>query len=236
MGIDQWRNEQTWPLPDTRYVDYHLDSDGRANTSRGNGFLSISPPSNEAADLFLYDPRRPVPTLGGHILSVTGFNGPADQALVEQREDVLVYSTLPLEQALEVTGPVSAVIYVSSDAPDTDFTAKLVDVFPDGRAMLLCEGVQRMRYRRSLTQPQLMSRGEIYQIHVDMTATSNVFLPGHRIRVEISSSNFPRYDRNSNTGGDIVHEHLAGMIPAVNQVHHGPDNPSRLVLPINDRT
>jgi putative CocE/NonD family hydrolase len=236
MGIDQWRNEQAWPLPDTRYVDYHLDSDGRANTSLGNGVLSIVPPSKDAADRYLYDPRRPVPTLGGHILNVTGFNGPADQAPVEKRDDVLTYSTPPLKEAIEVTGPVAAVIYVSSDAPDTDFTAKLVDVFPDGRAILLCEGVQRMRYRHSLTQPELMSHGEVYQIRIDMTATSNVFLPGHRIRVEISSSNFPRYDRNSNTGGDIVHEHLTNMVPAINQVHHGPDNPSRLVLPINDRT
>jgi putative CocE/NonD family hydrolase len=236
MGIDEWRNEQAWPLLDTRYVDYHLDSEGGARTSEGNGVLSICPPTNEAADRYLYDPRRPVPTLGGHILNVTGFNGPADQTPVEHRDDVLIYSSPPLERILEVTGPVSADLYASSDASDTDFTAKLVDVFPDGRAILLCEGIQRMRYRHSLNQPELMSRGEIYQIHIDMTATSNVFLPGHRIRVEISSSNFPRYDRNSNTGGDIFHEHLVDMIPAVNQIHHGPKNPSRLVLPIIDRT
>ena len=235
MGIDRWRDEQQWPLPDVRYTDYHLDSGGRANTAAGDGVLSPEPAAGTSADRYLYDPRRPVPTLGGHVLGLTDYNGPADQSPVEGRDDVLVYSTAPLDVAVEVTGPVSATLHVSSAAVDTDFTAKLVDVFPDGRAMLLCEGVQRMRYRDSLVEPTPITPGEVYPITIDMTATSNVFLPGHRIRLEVASSNFPRYDRNSNTGGDIAHEPAAAMVTAVNQVHHGAGHRSRLILPIIDR-
>ncbi|HEX4430852.1 MAG TPA: CocE/NonD family hydrolase [Frankiaceae bacterium] len=233
MGLDQWRDEQAWPLPDTRYVDYHLGGDGRANSCKGDGTLGVTPAVQEMADRYLYDPRHPVPTVGGHVL--TGFSGPADQADVEVRDDVLVFSTAVLDEPLEVTGPVSASLFVSSSAVDTDFTAKLIDVFPDGRAILLCEGIQRMRYRDSLSEPRFMTPGERYEIAIDMAATSNVFLPGHHIRLEVSSSNFPRYDRNSNTGGSIFHEREQDMVAALNQVHRGPEHPSRLVLPIIDR-
>jgi uncharacterized protein len=233
MGIDQWRDESAWPLPDTHYVDYHLGGRGRANSSKGEGTLGVTPAVEQAADRYLFDPRNPVPTVGGHVLM--GFSGPADQSGVELRDDVLVFSTSVLDDPVEATGPVSATLFVSSSAVDTDFTAKLVDVFPDGRAILLCEGIQRMRYRDSLREPTLMTPDECYEITVDMAATSNVFLPGHRIRLEVSSSNFPRYDRNSNTGGLIFHEREADMVPALNRVYHGPDCPSRLVLPIIDR-
>jgi putative CocE/NonD family hydrolase len=233
MGLDQWRDEQAWPLPDTQYVDYYLGGHGRANGSKGDGTLGVAPATAQAADRYLYDPRHPVPTVGGHVLF--GFSGPADQAEVELRDDVLVFSTPVLDDPVEATGPVSATLFVSSSVVDTDFTAKLVDVFPDGRAILLCEGIQRMRYRESLSEPTFMTPDECYQITIDMAATSNVFLPGHRIRLEVSSSNFPRYDRNSNTGGSIFHELEEDMVPAVNRVHRDPDHPSRLVLPIIDR-
>jgi putative CocE/NonD family hydrolase len=235
MGVDQWRDEADWPLPDTRYVPYFLDGSGPANTAAGAGRLAPADPVHEAADTYLYDPRRPVPTLGGTIMDIVGFDGPADQRPVHGRDDVLCFSTEILDEPVEVTGPVSATLYVSSSAVDTDFTAKLVDVHPDGRAIILCDGIQRMRYRDSLEHPELITPGEVYEITIDLTATSNVFLPGHRILLEISSSNFPRYDRNSNTGGVIHDEREADMVTAVNHVHRGPEHPSRLILPIISR-
>jgi putative CocE/NonD family hydrolase len=223
MGIDQWRDEQDWPLPDTRWTDYHLTSGGHANTANGDG-------------TYLYDPRRPVPTIGGACLPITpGFSGPVDQRAVAGRDDVLCYTTPVLTEPVEVTGPISVTLFVSSSAVDTDFTAKLVDVFPDGKAINLCDGILRARYRNGLDHQEVMEPGTVYEITVDMTATANVFLPGHRIRLDISSSNFPRYDRNTNTGGVIAEESEDQMIPAVNRIHHGPQHPSRLTLPIIDR-
>jgi len=236
MGIDQWREEQDWPLPDTRWTDYHLTSGGHANTADGDGALTTAPATGAEQDIYLYDPRRPVPTAGGACLPMTpGFGGPVDQRTVAAREDVLCFATPVLEEAVEVTGPISLTLFVSSSAVDTDFTAKLVDVFPDGRAINLCDGILRARYRNGLDQEELMEPGTVYEITVDMTATANVFLPGHRIRLDISSSNFPRYDRNTNTGGVIAQETEDQMIPAINRIHHGPEYPSRLVLPIIDR-
>ena len=148
---------------------------------------------------------------------------------------MLYFTTLELTAPVEVTGHVALKLSVSSSAVDTDFTGKLVDVHPDGGAVLLCEGILRARYRNSLTEPEPLTPGEVTELTVDLGATSNVFLPGHRIRLEVSSSNFPRYDRNSNTGGVIAEERLADMVPAVNTVHHGPAHPSRLVLPLIER-
>lgn len=165
-------------------------------------------------------------------MSLTGYDGPADQRPVHDRDDVLVFTTEVLEEPMEVTGPVSARLFVSSSAVDTDFTAKLVDVHPDGRAIVLCDGILRTRYREGLDAPRPMTPGEVYEIEVDLIATANVFLAGHRITVEISSSNFPRYDRNSNTGGVIAQEHLADMVSAVNRIHRGAEYPSRIVLPV----
>ncbi|MEW1828100.1 CocE/NonD family hydrolase [Streptomyces sp. NPDC088196] len=235
MGIDQWRDEQDWPLPGTDYVPYYLGGTGTANTAAGAGTLSADAPSIDAVDTYLYDPRRPVPSLGGTLMNHGGYEGPADQRPLHDRDDVLVFTTDVLTEPLEVTGPVQATLFVSSSAVDTDFTAKLVDVHPDGRAIILCDGIQRMRYRNSLSSPELMAPGEIYEITLDLMGTSNVFLPGHRILVEISSSNFPRYDRNSNTGGVISEEYESDMVPAVNQLHRGPEYPSRVVLPVVDR-
>ncbi|PRY39424.1 CocE/NonD family hydrolase [Umezawaea tangerina] len=237
MGLDEWRDEDDWPLPDTRYTDYHLSSRAGANTAAGDGELGTAPPTADAHDTYLYDPRRPVPTLGGTVLA-TGpgeFAGPADQSPVEGRDDVLCFTTPVLRAAVEVTGHVRLVLHVSSSALDTDFTAKLVDVHPDGRAIILCEGVRRARYRDSPAEPTPLRAGEVTELVVDVGVTSNAFLPGHRIRLEVSSGNFPRYDRNTNTGGAVAHDGEADLVVAVNRVFHGPAHPSRLVLPVIDR-
>jgi putative CocE/NonD family hydrolase len=237
MGVDRWRDEVDWPLPDTRYTDLFLAGGGRANTATGDGVLTRDTPSVAAADTFLYDPRRPVPTLGGTVLAAApgAYPGPADQAAVETREDVLCFTTAVLDRPVEVTGHVTLVLHVSSSAPDTDFTGKLVDVHPDGRAILLCEGIQRARYRGSLTEPTPLAPGTVYELTVDLRVTSNVFLPGHRIRLEVSSSNFPRYDRNTNTGRTIATAGEDDLAVAVSRVHHGPAHRSRLVLPLIER-
>ena len=234
MGIDQWRDEQDWPLPGTSYDAYYLHSSGRANTAEGDGELSPEPPGGEHADAYLYDPLRPVPTLGGRVMNPSTANaaGPVDQRRAESRDDVLCYSTPVLAHPVEVTGHVSLTLFVSSSAPDTDFTGKLVDVFPDGRAIFLTDGILRARYRRSLAEPELLSPGEVYEVTLDLSVTSNVFLPGHRIRLEVSSSNFPRFDRNTNTGGVISEDRDADVQVAVNRIFHGPVRKSRLVLPV----
>ncbi|MFI5953136.1 CocE/NonD family hydrolase [Cryptosporangium sp. NPDC051539] len=236
MGVDEWRDEQDWPLPGTRYTDYHLHSAGSANTSAGDGVLQIGASAAESSDVFRYDPRDPVPTTGGALLpTVPGLVGPVDQRAVDGRDDVLCYATPVLTEPVEVTGFVNLEVFVSSTAVDTDITAKLVDVFPDGRAINVCDGILRLRYRHDLSRPELMTPGEVYEVTVPMAVTSNVFLPGHRIRLDVSSSNFPHYDRNSNTGGVISSEALDDMVVAENTVHHGGARPSRLVLPLINR-
>ncbi|MGK7377671.1 CocE/NonD family hydrolase [Planococcus sp. 1R117A] len=237
MGIDQWRDEQDWPLPDTQYTDYFLASSGQANTSEGDGILRSDSPQAEQKDTYTYDPLDPVPTLGGRTLMPVQANstGPVDQSPLKAREDVLFYSTPVLEKSIEVTGHVSLNLYASSSALDTDFTGKLVDVFPDGRSIILTEGILRARYRKSLSEPELLEPDEIYELTLDLGATSNVFLPGHRIMLEVSSSNFPRYDRNTNTGDVIAMDMEDQMVTAVNSIYHGSSHPSRLVLPIINR-
>lgn len=232
MGIDQWRDETDWPLPGTAYVDYYLHGEGRANGAAGDGRLSAEPPARTATDTYLYDPMRPVPTRGGRVMlpSTANAAGPVDQRPVEARDDVLCFTSEVLTEPLEVTGHVSLTLFASSSAPDTDFTGKLVDVFPDGRAIFLTDGIVRARYRDSLAEPEPLTPGETYELSLDLSVTSNVFLPGHRIRLEVSSSNFPRYDRNSNTGGVISDEGQVAV--AVNRVLHGPGYPSRLTLPV----
>jgi putative CocE/NonD family hydrolase len=229
MGANEWRSEPDWPLPDTKYVEYYLSSAAGAD---GSGSLSGDVPGEDATDVYTYDPRDPVPSVGGDSVAPGSHGGPADQRAVEAREDVILFKSEELERAVEVTGPIRLTLYVSSSARDTDFTGKLVDVHPDGRALVLCSGVQRMRFRDSLTVPSLLEPGSIYKIDLDLSATANVFLPGHRILLEVSSSNFPRYERNSNTGGSIGDESEESMVVAVNIIHHGPSHPSALVLPI----
>jgi len=236
MGIDAWRREANWPLPDTQYRPYYLHSNGGANTRHGDGALSTKPPGDEHADVYRYNPLRPVPTIGGQVI-LPGGNamGPRDQREVELRDDVLVYSTPVLERQVEVTGPIELRLFVSSSALDTDFTGKLVDVYPDGRAMILTEGILRARYRNSFTELELMESGKIYELWLNLWATANVFLPGHRIRLEVSSSNFPRFDRNSNTGGVIASETAEQYQPAINRIFHDTANPSHLILPLIER-
>ena len=237
MGVDEWREEQDWPLPDTEYVDYFLDGAGKANTGDGDGILRVDPPAGEAIDAYAYDPARPVPSCGGRVWQPSALNsvGPVDQREIETRHDVLCYSSPVLEEAVEVTGHVSLVLHVTSSVPDTDFTGKLLDVHPDGRAIYLTDGILRARYRNSLTTPELLEPEAEYEMTLDLSVTSNVFLPGHRIRLEVSSSNYPRYDRNTNTGGDINTDTLVECVAATNRVLHGPAHPSRLVLPVIKR-
>jgi uncharacterized protein len=236
MGANVWRDEDDWPLPDTQYVDYFLRSDGRANTAAGDGVLSAAAPHDEPEDVYTYDPRDPVPTNGGATflpgLFIAANAGPRDQRIVEARPDVLCYTTHPLTAPVAVIGPVSLVLHASSSAPDTDFTAKLVDVWPDGRAENVADGILRARYRGSLSEPAPLEPGTIYELVVDLVATANVFAGGHRIRLEVSSSNFPRFDRNTNTGGVIAEEGEDDFRPAVNRVHHTTSHPSRLILPV----
>jgi putative CocE/NonD family hydrolase len=239
MGVDQWREEDDWPPPGAEQRRFYLHSGGRANTAAGDGLLSTEPPADELADVYCYDPRNPAPTVGGAIMLMVApeevNSGPLDQRRVEQREDVLCYTTPPLERPVEVIGPVELVLHVSSSARDTDFTAKLVDVYPDGRAEILADGILRARYRESLTAPALLEPGRVYELRIGVGATANVFRAGHRIRLEVSSSNFPRFDRNTNTGGAIAREGAKDMLPAINRVYHDQARPSHLVLPVVER-
>ncbi|OLE04858.1 MAG: X-Pro dipeptidyl-peptidase [Ktedonobacter sp. 13_1_20CM_4_53_11] len=236
MGLDQWRDEDDWPLPDTQYRPYYLHSGGHANSATGNGTLSPDAPAEEPEDVYLYDPRHPVPTVGGAILiDLAPVEGPRDQRAVEAREDVLCYSTPVLEKPVEVTGPIALVLYISSSARDTDFTGKLVNVYPDGRAEILTDGILRARYRESFTEAKLLEPGQIYELRLDLWATSNLFKAGHRIRLEVSSSNFPRFDRNTNTGGVIERQTEKDLVQAVNRIYHDAAHPSHLILPIIER-
>ena len=235
MGINEYRQEDDWPPPQAKYVKYFLHSAGKANSLRGDGSLSTVAPNSEASDSYVYDPSNPVSTTGGPLCCAQELiePGPRDQRSIENRDDVLVYSIGPLAEDLEVTGPVTATLYVNSSAVDTDFTGKLIDVAPDGFAMDVAEGILRMRYRDSREHASLMNPGQTYRITLDLWATSNVFLRGHRLRLEISSSNFPRVDRNPNTGEDI--KSARRFVSATNTVFHDAQHPSALVLPVMQR-
>jgi uncharacterized protein len=235
MGANVWREEQEWPLARTQYMRYYLHSRGKANSLHGDGVLSAETPGLEPPDHFLYDPRHPVPTRGGALCCWPGAlpQGAYDQTPVENREDVLVYTTPPLTADVEVTGPVLVTLYAASSAVDTDFTAKLVDVHPSGFAQNLTDGIIRARYRQSTAHPEPIEPGKVYVYIIDLWATSNVFKAGHRIRLEISSSNFPRFDRNPNTGGALATE--TALLPAIQTIHHDGTYPSHVTLPIIPR-
>jgi len=236
MGQNEWRTADAWPLPETDPTRYFLHSDGNANSRMGDGRLSTDPPLDEAAeetsDTFVYEPASPVPTVGGQACctQTPQAEGAWDQRAVEMREDVLVYTSPPLDEGIEVTGPIQATIYLSSSAPDTDVTVKLVDVAPDGTAYNIQEGIRRVRYRDGYDRVTRMEEGEVYRIDVDLHATSNYFAASHRIRIEVSSSNFPRFTRNLNTGGDNHAD--TTWTTARNTIHHSPDHPSHIVLPV----
>ncbi len=233
MGLNKWQSSDTWPPAGAQQLTYYLSSGGRANTLDGDGVLSTRPPSRDLADGFLYDPMDPVPSHGGNVCcqgnALSG--GARDQRAIEKRPDVLVYSTEPLKEGVEVSGPVTFTVYVSSDRPDTDITVKLVDVYPDGTAYNLDETIQRLRYRAGYDQPETrLEAGKVYKVALQPMTTSNYFAPGHRIRIEVSSSNFPRFDRNLNTGGRNYDE--ATGVPARNAVHHSRQYPSQLILTV----
>jgi putative CocE/NonD family hydrolase len=233
MGRNQWRDERQWPLERTEYTPYYFHSEGAANTSEGDGKLSTAKPGPEPVDEFVYDPNDPVPTAGGCNL-VGCPAGPRDQSQVEKRNDVLVFTSEALKNELEVTGPVRVILYAASTAKDTDWTAKLVDVHPDGRPFNLCDGIIRARYYDSKSEPNLIQPGKIYRYEIDVWVTSNAFLPGHKIRVEISSSNFPRFDRNLNTGEPFSTG--TRFIKATQTIYHDNEHPSHILLPVIPNT
>lgn len=223
MGANRWKEAQEWPPP-AEPLRLYLWSGGR--------MAEKNPPRRSKPDSFLYDPRNPVPTMGGAVCCNPKIFpwGPMDQRPLEKRKDVLVYTTEPLREDLEVTGPVRAVLWVSTSAPDTDFTAKLIDVWPDGRAINLCDGILRLRYRHSLERMEAAKPGQVYRTTIEAGVTSNFFRKGHRIRLHISSSNFPRFDRNPNTGRAIADE--TELRTARQTVYHDAQWPSHLVLPV----
>ena len=232
MGDNVWRSYSKWPVENTTNTPFYLNHSGAANSRYGTGVLQKVPLRKESVSEFFYDPGQPVPSRRypkGQFAAL----GSYDQSEVELRQDVLVYSTPILKEDINVTGSIETVLYVSSDAPDTDFTIKLVDVYPNGKAFDVANSIQRVRYRDGYDNPTFMKKGGIYKVNIGPLATSNIFKKGHRIRVEISSSNFPRYARNLNTGGDNINE-IEWKV-AHNKIHHSPEYPSRIVLPIVKR-
>ena len=233
IGRNAWRTSDRWPVKGMQPTPFYLTSTGGANTSKGNGRLSLTKAPRAGADTFTYDPANPVPSRGGSICCTGNPRdqpGSYDHADIEQRPDVLVYSMPVPGAGLELTGPMSAVISLSSEAPDTDVTVKLLDVFPDGRVMNMQEGITRVRYRDGFDTARPMAPGTVYDVPVDLHATSWFLPAGHQLRVEISSSNFPRFDRNLNTGGKNYDE--TTWRTARNTVHHSPVHASRVILPV----
>ena len=232
MGENMWRSEEAWPLARSIYTKFFLHSDGHANTAAGDGTLSHAEPTQEPTDVYNYDPEDPVPTHGGQCLFPES-TGPKDRRSVQQREDVLVYSTPQLDADIEVTGPVELVLYASSSAPDTDFTGTLVDVHPDGKAIHICEGIVRARFRDSYEDPTLIEPARVYEYRFSLWETSNLFKARHRIRLEVSSSNFPRFDRNLNTGNEAATDTEVRV--ACQTIYHDGQHPSHLLLPVIPR-
>ena len=240
MGANRWREADDWPIPDTRHESWLLRSGGEANSVLGNGLLTPDPSDDAGGgararcDEFTYDPMHPVPTIGGSTCctedTVPVSMGPRDQRPNEYRGDVLCYTSRALKEPLEVTGRVRAILYASSSAPDTDFAVKLVDVHPDGYAMNVAQGILRARYRGGFEEPELMEPGRVYRLEVDLNSTSVCFLPGHRIRLDVTSSNFPQFDRNPNTGHEFGMD--AEMQVANQIIHHDAAHPSAVILPV----
>lgn len=233
MGKNEWQSSEVWPPADVEMQTYYLHSEGAANTMYGNGRLSTRKPGrSEPADTYVYDPMNAVPSYGGNVCctgdAIQG--GSYDQRPLETRNDILVYTTEPLSDGVEVSGFIETTLYVSSDAKDTDFTVKLIDVYPDGRAFNLDETILRARYREGFDKEVMMEEGKVYQLDLSAMSTSNYFAAGHQIRIEVSSSNFPRFTRNMNTGGNTIDE-TEGVI-ANNVVHHTRQYPSQIRLPI----
>jgi putative CocE/NonD family hydrolase len=232
MGSNEWNTSPTWPPQGAELVTYYLESGGNANTLAGDGRLVMQTPDADNVDRFTYDPMDPVVSYGGNVCCIGGAidAGSFDQQEVEAgRQDILVYTTEPFEEGTEVSGTIGITLYVSSDVRDTDFTVKLLDVYPDGSAYNLDETIQRVRYREGYDQQVFMEAGEVYEVEVSPMSTSNFFEAGHSLRIEVSSSNFPRFTRNLNTGGNNYDE-SEGVV-AHNQVHHSAQYPSQIRIP-----
>jgi uncharacterized protein len=233
MGSNKWQSSESWPPAGAEPMKFYLSSNGKANTLNGDGKLVPQPPTTDMPDSFIYDPMNPVPSFGGNVCctgnAVTG--GAWDQSKMEERQDILVYSSDVLKEGLELSGPIDVTLFVSSDAKDTDFTVKLIDVDENGKAWNLDETIQRMRYRDGYDKPLAwMESGKVYKVKFQPMTTSNYFAAGHRIRIEISSSNFPRFDRNMNTGGKNYDE-IKGVV-ARNAVHHSKQYPAEVVISV----
>ena len=232
MGINKWNSSDTWPPEKARMTTYYLHSSGKANSLYGDGQLSPDKPGDEASDTFIYDPMNPVPSYGGNVCctgnAVRG--GAYDQQGMETRNDILVYTSDILDKGIEVSGFIESTLYLSSDVKDTDLTIKLIDVYPDGRAYNLDETIQRVRYREGYEKEVFMESGNVYKVDLTPMSTSNYFEKGHRIRIEVSSSNFPRFARNLNTGGNNFDE-KEGVV-ATNTIHHSREYPSQISLPV----
>ncbi len=232
MGSNQWQTSETWPPAQAVMTDFFLASEGKANTRNGDGKLVTKVPATDKPDTFKYDPANPVPSYGGNVCctgnAVTG--GSFDQSEMELRDDILVYTSEPLKEGIEVSGFIEATLYLASDVKDTDLTIKLIDVGPDGKAYNLDETIQRVRYREGYNNEVFMEKGNVYRVKMTPMSTSNYFAAGHRIRIEVSSSNFPRFERNLNTGGNNYDE-VEGVV-ATNTIHHSKKYPSAVRLPI----
>jgi putative CocE/NonD family hydrolase len=233
MGSNKWHSSTQWPPVGAEPMTFFLSSGGKANTRNGDGQLVAGAPASDAPDKFTYDPMNPVPSFGGNVCctgnAVQG--GSFDQSKMEERDDILVYSSDVLKEGVELSGSIDVTLFVSSDAKDTDFTVKLIDVDENGKAWNLDETIQRMRYREGYDKPIVwMDTGKVYRVKFSAMNTSNFFAAGHRIRIEISSSNFPRFDRNMNTGGENYSE-TKGII-ANNAVHHSKQYPSSVTISV----
>jgi uncharacterized protein len=232
MGSNKWQQSETWPPKEAVATPFYLNSNGKANSRNGDGSLTLSSPKTDLPDQFSYDPANPVNSFGGNVCCIGNAiqGGSLDQQTMELREDILVYSTPPLTEDVEISGFIESVLFVSSDAKDTDFTLKLIDVYPDGKAYNLDETIQRVRYREGYDKEVFMEKDKVYEVKLSALSTSNFFPKGHKIRIEISSSNFPRFDRNLNTGGNNYDEKVG--VVAKNKVHHSTKYPSRIILPM----
>jgi len=228
MGENRWTNENEWPIARTKWIKYYLHSQGRANSLFGDGALSTVEPANEPTDSYIYDPARPVPFITEPSFAQIG--GPDDYRPVERRDDVLVYTSEPLAEDTEICGPIRVQLYASSSARDTDFMAKLIDLWPNGFAQRLTDGMVRARFRDGMQQPSLIEPGRVYAYSIDCWNTCQMFKKGHRIRLEISSSAFPKYDRNLNTGEALGK--TTKMQTAEQKIYHDREHPSHVVLPV----
>ncbi len=233
MGLNQWQTSDTWPPAGAMPMTFYLSSGGQANTLNGDGTLVLVAPVVNKPDTFVYDPANPVPSYGGNVCCTGNAvqAGSFDQRKMESRADILVFTSEPFKEGTELSGPITPTLYVSSDAKDTDFTVKVMDVDPEGRAFNLDESIQRMRYRAGYDKALVwMEKGEIYKVTLQPLNTSNYFKPGHRLRLEVSSSNFPRFDRNLNTGGNNYDEEKG--VVARNTLHHSAKYPSSVVVTV----